>query len=169
MMIAPVIFCTLVLGVGSVPQAAQVGKVGGLALGYFVTMSSVALGIGLLVGNILKPGDGLNLTPGVAEHGRQLATRPTDRRLHPAHHPGHVGLVADRRQDPADPAGRAAGRLRAAGDGLGGQPVLSGIGHLQRLVFRILAMIMWAGPIGAFGAIAASSARPASTRSRRSP
>ena len=43
MMIAPVIFCTLVLGVGSVANASQVGKVGGLALGYFVTMSFAAI------------------------------------------------------------------------------------------------------------------------------
>lgn len=49
MMIAPVIFCTIVLGIGSVRKAAAVGKVGGLALAYFLTMSSVALGIGLIV------------------------------------------------------------------------------------------------------------------------
>src|SRR5699024_335997 len=48
MMISPVIFCTIVLGVGGVRQAAKVGKVGGLALGYFVVMSMVALIIGLL-------------------------------------------------------------------------------------------------------------------------
>src|SRR4051794_30766223 len=45
MMIGPIIFCTIVLGVGSVRQAAKVGKVGGLALGYFLTMSTVALAI----------------------------------------------------------------------------------------------------------------------------
>lgn len=56
MMIAPVIFCTIVLGIGSVRKAAAVGKVGGLALAYFLTMSSVALGIGLIVGNLLSPG-----------------------------------------------------------------------------------------------------------------
>ena len=39
--------------------------------------------------------------------------------------------------------------------GPAGQPILRGIGHLQRLVFRILAMIMWLAPVGAFGAIAA--------------
>ena len=55
MMISPVIFCTIVLGVGSVCKAAQVGKVGGVALGYFITMSTVALAIGLVVGNIVKP------------------------------------------------------------------------------------------------------------------
>src|ERR671914_2477928 len=59
MMIQPVIFCTIVLGVGSVASAARVGRVGGLALGYFLTMSTVALGIGLVVGNLIKPGDGL--------------------------------------------------------------------------------------------------------------
>ena len=39
--------------------------------------------------------------------------------------------------------------------GSAGKPVLTGIGHLQKVVFRILAMIMWAAPIGAFGAMAA--------------
>ena len=62
MMIQPVIFCTLVLGVGSVRSAASVGKVGGLALGYFLTMSTFALAIGLVVGNLIHPGEGLNLS-----------------------------------------------------------------------------------------------------------
>src|SRR6476646_3558068 len=53
MMIAPVIFCTIVLGIGSVRKAASVGRVGGIALTYFLAMSTVALGIGLLVGNII--------------------------------------------------------------------------------------------------------------------
>src|SRR5690349_2917061 len=61
MMISPVIFCTIVLGVGSIASAAKVGRVGGLALAYFLTMSTFALAIGLVVGNILKPGTGLNL------------------------------------------------------------------------------------------------------------
>ncbi len=63
MMIAPIIFCTIVLGIGSIAKAATVGKVGGLALGYFVAMSTFALGIGLVVGNLIHPGEGLNLTP----------------------------------------------------------------------------------------------------------
>ncbi|NUP75256.1 MAG: cation:dicarboxylase symporter family transporter, partial [Sinomonas sp.] len=61
MMIAPVIFCTIVLGIGSIAKAATVGKVGGLALIYFMVMSTFALGIGLVVGNIIHPGEGLNL------------------------------------------------------------------------------------------------------------
>ena len=73
MMISPVIFCTIVLGVGSVRSAAHVGKVGGLALGYFLVMSTVALTIGLVVGNLLHPGDGLNLTADVAKAGAEQA------------------------------------------------------------------------------------------------
>ena len=63
MMIGPVIFCTIVLGVGSIAKAATVGKVGGLALAYFMTMSTFALGVGLVVGNFVHPGEGLALKP----------------------------------------------------------------------------------------------------------
>src|SRR3954470_23323725 len=62
MMIAPIIFCTIVLGVGSIAKAATVGKVGGLALLYFMVMSTFALAIGLVVGNLIHPGEGLNLS-----------------------------------------------------------------------------------------------------------
>src|SRR6187551_151071 len=59
MMIGPIIFCTIVLGIGSVRKASQVGKVGGLALLYFIVMSTFALFFGLLVGNLITPGDAL--------------------------------------------------------------------------------------------------------------
>src|SRR4051794_607747 len=74
MMISPIIFCTLVLGIGSVRQAASVGKVGGLALAYFLVMSTVALAIGLVVGNLVQPGSGLNLTDKLRASGQQQAT-----------------------------------------------------------------------------------------------
>src|SRR3954464_1509303 len=60
MLIAPIIFCTIVLGIGAVRQAASVGKIGGLALAYFLVMSTVALTIGLVVGNLVHPGAGLD-------------------------------------------------------------------------------------------------------------
>src|SRR4051812_6506432 len=78
MLIAPVIFCTIVLGIGSIRKAAQVGKVGGLALGYFLVMSTVALAIGLVVGNILHPGEGLQLTQAVRDAGQSYATSGAD-------------------------------------------------------------------------------------------
>lgn len=64
MMISPVIFCTIVLGIGSVRAAATVGKAGGMALAYFLTMSTFALAIGLVVGNLVKAGEGLKITAG---------------------------------------------------------------------------------------------------------
>ena len=70
MMISPIIFCTIVLGIGSVRKAAKVGAVGGIALGYFLVMSLVALGIGLVVGNILDPGSSLAVTDAVKEVGQ---------------------------------------------------------------------------------------------------
>ena len=156
MMISPVIFCTIVLGVGSVRSAAHVGKVGGLALGYFLVMSTIALAIGLVVGNLLHPGSGLNLTPDVAKARRRAGRGGGQHHGLPArHHPDHAGVLADRGRGAPDPAGRAARRVRAAGDGPAGRPIVRGVEHLQRLVFRVLAMIMWAAPVGAFGAMAA--------------
>ena len=73
MLIAPVIFCTIVLGIGAIRQAAKVGRIGGLALGYFLLMSTVALAIGLVVGNILHPGDGLQLSDELRGAGADLA------------------------------------------------------------------------------------------------
>src|SRR3954454_392666 len=74
MMIVPVIFCTIVLGIGKVRAAATVGKVGGLAFVYFLVMSTVALAIGLVVGNLLSPGTGLNLSA-TSDKGAALAEK----------------------------------------------------------------------------------------------
>jgi aerobic C4-dicarboxylate transport protein len=157
MMISPIIFCTIVLGIGSVRQAAKVGKVGGLALGYFLTMSTVALGIGLVVGNIVKPGAGLHLTEAAAKAGQKAAggehSSTTDFLL---------GLIPDTLVS-ALTSGEVLQALIVAllagfaiqMLGPAGQPILVGVKHLERLVFKIMAMIMWVAPIGAFGAMAA--------------
>ncbi|MCK8677530.1 cation:dicarboxylate symporter family transporter [Streptomyces lichenis] len=157
MMISPIIFCTIVLGVGSVRKAAKVGAVGGLALGYFMVMSTVALAIGLVVGNLLEPGAGLKLTDEAAKVGEQQAAGASE---------GTVDFllgVIPKTIVSAFTEGEVLQTLLVAllagfalqAMGRSGEPVLRGIGHIQRLVFRILAMIMWAAPVGAFGAIAA--------------
>jgi aerobic C4-dicarboxylate transport protein len=74
MLIAPVIFCTIVLGIGAIRKATSVGRIGGLALAYFLVMSTVALTIGLIVGNILHPGDGLQLSDELRGQGSALAS-----------------------------------------------------------------------------------------------
>jgi aerobic C4-dicarboxylate transport protein len=156
MMISPVIFCTIVLGVGSIRKAAQVGKVGGLALGYFLVMSTVALTIGLVVGNILHPGSGLELTDELRGAGAKqaegegstveflLGIIPTS-------------LLSSLTDGEVLQTLLVALLVGFAIQALGpkGVPILRGVAHLQRLVFKILAMVMWAAPIGAFGAIAA--------------
>ncbi|SOB80773.1 cation:dicarboxylate symporter family transporter [Streptomyces sp. 1331.2] len=158
MMISPVIFCTIVLGIGSVTKAAKVGKVGGLAIGYFLAMSTVALAIGLVVGNLLEPGGGLHLTAALAKSGHAQAAAggaqsTTDFLL---------GMIPDTMFS-ALTQGKVLQTLLVAlltgfalqAMGPVGAPVLRGIEHVQRLVFRVMAMIMWVAPIGAFGAMAA--------------
>ena len=157
MIIQPVIFCTIVLGVGSVRSAARVGKVGGLALGYFITMSTFALAIGLVVGNVLHPGSGLELTDEVASSGAAQAEG-----AHGSTSEFLLGIIPTSLFS-ALTSGEVLETLLVAllvgfalqAMGSSGEPILRGIGHLQRLVFRILSMIMWVAPIGAFGAIAA--------------
>ncbi|CBT75388.1 MAG TPA: C4-dicarboxylate transporter DctA [Glutamicibacter sp.] len=145
MIIAPVIFCTIVLGIGSIAKAATVGKVGGLAMLYFLVMSTLALGIGLLVGNIIHPGEGLELKPYEAGgSGDSNATVDFLMSLIPGDIPVLPTLVL------AMFVGFA-----LQGMGKAGEPVLIGIQNIQKVVFRIMMMIMWAAPIGAFGAIAA--------------
>jgi aerobic C4-dicarboxylate transport protein len=157
MMITPIIFCTIVTGVGSIRSAARVGKLGGLALTYFIAMSFVALAIGLVVGNVMHPGDGLHLTQSAKEAGQSQAAD------------GSEGLVdfllsiIPTTFVSAFTEGVVLQTLLVAllvgfaiqAMGKSGEPILRGVGHIQKLVFRVLTMIMWAAPIGAFGAIAA--------------
>jgi len=159
MLIAPVIFCTIVLGIGAIRQAAKVGRIGGLALGYFLLMSTVALAIGLVVGNLLHPGDGLQLSDELRGQGAELAT---DAEASGGTTGFLLGLIPKTLFSSLTEGSVLQALLIAllvgfAIQSLGrsGEPILRAIGYLQKLVFRILAMIMWAAPIGAFGAIAA--------------
>jgi aerobic C4-dicarboxylate transport protein len=152
MMISPVIFCTIVLGIGSIRQAAKVGKVGGLAMAYFLTMSTVALAIGLIVGNILQPGAGLQV--GGLEAYDAPEAKSTSEFL--------MDIIPSTLVSPLTGESVLSTLFVALLVGFGvqalgrsGEPILRGVKHFERLVFRVLAMIMWAAPIGAFGAIAA--------------
>jgi aerobic C4-dicarboxylate transport protein len=69
MLIAPVIFCTVVLGIAGAGDMKKVGRVGGKALIYFETVSNVSLLIGLVVVNVLKPGEGFNVDPATLDTG----------------------------------------------------------------------------------------------------
>ncbi len=152
MMITPIIFCTIVIGVGSIAKAATVGKVGGLAIGYFLVMSTFALGIGLVVGNIIHPGEGLDIA-GATYEVETEAVSSTDFVL------GIIPLTLVS----AFTSGSILQVLFVAllvgfalqALGTKGAPVLSAVKSIQVVVFRILSMILWVAPVGAFGAIAA--------------
>ncbi|OBJ30663.1 cation:dicarboxylate symporter family transporter [Mycolicibacter heraklionensis] len=158
MMIGPIIFCTIVLGIGSVRKATTVGKVGGLAFVYFLGMSTVALAIGLVVGNLIHPGSGMHLAENSTGKGAELAEK--------ARKSGGLmdfvqGIIPETLFSSLT-AGSVLQALFVAllvgfalqGMGSSGEPILRGIEHLQKLVFKVLIMILWLAPIGAFGAIA---------------
>lgn len=152
MMISPVIFCTIVLGIGSIAKAATVGRVGGLALLYFLVMSTFALFIGLVVGNVLHPGEGLNIAEASYEAEGEAAST-VDFLL---------GIIPTTLVSPltgesvlqtlfvALLVGFAIQQLGARG-----KPALKAVRLIQAIVFRVLTMILWIAPVGAFGAIAA--------------
>jgi aerobic C4-dicarboxylate transport protein len=158
MMIVPIIFCTIVMGIGSIAKAATVGKISGMALGYFLFMSLVALAIGLVVGNIIKPGTGLDVHSVL---GSPLINGPA-----PAKASGTVNfilsIIPHSLLEPLASGVVLPGLFVALlsgfalqGMGESGKVILNAVGHVQKLVFRMLAIIMWAAPVGAFGGLAA--------------
>lgn len=63
MIIAPIIFCTVVVGIAGMEDMKKVGKTGGLALLYFEVVSTISLIVGLLIVNIVQPGAGMHVDP----------------------------------------------------------------------------------------------------------
>jgi aerobic C4-dicarboxylate transport protein len=157
MMISPIIFCTIVLGIGSVRQAARVGRVGGLALGYLLVMSTCALAIGLVVGNLIQPGSGLHLTSDLAQSGSDAAAEGSTGFWDFLQGLVPTTLISSVTEGEVLQTLVVALLVGFAVQAMGpaGEPVLRGVGHLQRVVFKVLAMVMWVAPIGAFGAMAA--------------
>lgn len=157
MIISPIIFCTIVLGIGHVREAATVGKAGGLALFYFIIMSTFALAIGMAVGNLINPGSGLTITPGAGDkYAKDDGAEG-----------GFIGFVHEIIPDTMVSAFTSGSilqtlfvallvgfALQALPTGVS-TPTLRGVELIQRVVFKILSMILWVAPVGAFGAIAA--------------
>lgn len=154
MMIAPIIFCTIVIGVGSIAKAATVGKIGGLALIYFLVMSTFALAIGLVVGNLIHPGSGLDMANASYQTDTPAEATTTQDFL--------LGIIPDTFFSAFTGESVLQVLFIAlltgfALQGLGerGAPIMEAVKQLQKLVFRILGMVLWLAPLGAFGAIAA--------------
>jgi aerobic C4-dicarboxylate transport protein len=159
MVISLVIFCTVVSGMASMQDMKKVGRVGGKALLYFEVVSTIALFIGLVVGNLLRPGSGFNVTAvnldakAVADYaGQAKAQNVTDFLLHiipttviDAFAKGDILQVVF----VAILFGLA---LSVLGDR--GKPLVTLLDSLTHAVFGVVNMLMRLAPIGAFGAMA---------------
>src|SRR5579871_5429177 len=159
MMIAPVIFCTVVHGISSMGDLKRVGRVGLKALIYFEVVSTVALAIGLLVGEILKPGAGFNIDPSSID-AKSVATYVTKAK--------EDGIVAHLMAIIPDSYIGALARgdllqvllisilsgFAIALLGKPGEAIASAIDQAAKMFFKIIAMIVRVAPIGAFGAMA---------------
>jgi aerobic C4-dicarboxylate transport protein len=159
MIISLIIFCTVVSGIASMQDMKKIGRVGGKALLYFEVVSTLALFIGLVVGNLVHPGSGFNVSAAnldanaVADYaGQAKAQSVTDFLLHiipntivDAFAKGDILQVVF----VAILFGLA---LSALGDR--GKPLVTLLDSLTQTVFGIVNMLMRLAPIGAFGAMA---------------
>ncbi len=159
MMIGPIIFCTVVLGISGMENMKKVGKTGGLALIYFEVVSTIALLIGLVVVNVAKPGVGVNADPATLDaaavaqyansagpHGAAdfvLNVIPTT--IFNAFATGEVLQVLLI----SVLFGFALHALGGRGDAL-----FQLIERLSGVLFKIVGYIMRLAPLGAFGAMA---------------
>jgi aerobic C4-dicarboxylate transport protein len=159
MMIAPVIFCTVVHGIASMSDLRKVGRVGAKALLYFEVVSTIALALGLLVGEIVQPGSGFNIDPATldAKSVSTYVARAKDEGI-VAHlmaiiPDSYFGALA--RGDLLQVllvsilSGFAIANLGTLGEGIS-----SAIDGAARVFFGIIRIIVRVAPIGAFGAMA---------------
>src|SRR5215468_8100183 len=159
MMIAPVIFCTVVHGISSMGDLKRVGRVGLKALIYFETVSTVALAIGLIVGEVLRPGHGFNIDPALIDvHSVETYVTKAKEEGIVAH---LLGIIPD-----SFIGALARGDLlqvllvsilsgfAIAFMGKAGEPIAHAVDQAAKMFFGIIRIIVRVAPIGAFGAMA---------------
>ena len=159
MVIAPVIFLTITTGIAAMRDLASVGRVAAKAFAYFLFFSTLALIVGLIVANVIRPGDGLNIDPASLDAGK--VADYADK----AHETTITGFLTGIIPDTF---------LSALGDGnilqvlfvsilfgvalalIGqrGERVLSLLEDLSIAFFKVVSLVMRVAPVGAFGAMA---------------
>jgi aerobic C4-dicarboxylate transport protein len=160
MIIAPVVFCTVAIGIAHMSDLKKFGRVGGKTLIYFEVVSTAALAIGLLVGNVVRPGAGFDidvaaLDPNIAAQytkGAEVQASFADQVLH---------IIPDTLLSPfvsgdllqvlfvAILTGFACSRL-----GSFGTQVAHALESATKVLFSIIHIIVWSASVGAFGAMA---------------
>jgi aerobic C4-dicarboxylate transport protein len=159
MIIAPVIFCTVVTGIAGMEDMKSVGKTGGYALLYFEIVSTVALVIGLVIVNVVQPGAGMNVDPAtldassVAAYATQAKDQSTVTFLLNVIPTTVVDAFAKGEILQVLLFSLLFGfSLHAVGER--GKPVYEFIDRLSQVLFGVVGVIMKVAPIGAFGAMA---------------
>lgn len=159
MIIAPVIFLTIVTGIAGMTQLSTVGRVFGKAMAYFLTFSTLALVVGMVVANVWQPGAGMHIN--VADLD-QKAVQGFVAKTHDMTLTGFVmdiipktlisPFVGDNILQVLLVAVLFGVALAMVGDA--GKPVLNFFEALTKPIFKLVAIVMKAAPIGAFGAMA---------------
>jgi aerobic C4-dicarboxylate transport protein len=159
MIIAPVIFCTVVAGIAGMQDVKKIGRVGGKALLYFEVVSTFALVIGLIVANVLRPGDGFNADPhtldtkAIAQFTEKAKTQNTTDFV--------MNIIPNTFVDAFAKGDILQVLLIAILFGFAlslmgerGKPVTKFIDDIAHVIFGMVNIVMKAAPIGAFGAMA---------------
>ncbi|MBC8038146.1 MAG: dicarboxylate/amino acid:cation symporter, partial [Rhizobiales bacterium] len=159
MVIAPVIFCTVALGIAQMGDMKKFGRIGGKAIIYFEVVSTLALVIGLGVGLIVRPGAGFNIDPASLDPSvtasyvtRAHAESVTDHLLNIIPDTFFSALTGGDLLQVLLVSilfGFACTRLGEAG-----RVVAGGLEKIVKVFFGIIHMVVWLAPIGAFGAMA---------------
>ncbi|EIZ77710.1 sodium:dicarboxylate symporter family protein [Novosphingobium sp. Rr 2-17] len=159
MIIAPVIFLTIVTGISGMKELGSVGRVAGKAFAYFLVFSTLALVVGLIVGNLVQPGAGMNIDPATLDTSgiKDYAAKAHETTL-----TGFLLGVIPNTLVSAFTDGNILQILLVAilfgiSISLVGEPAAPVTRFLERLsviVFKLVSILMRAAPIGAFGAIA---------------
>jgi len=159
MIIAPIIFCTVVLGIAGMEDLKSVGRTGALAILYFEVLSTIALMIGLIVVNVVQPGAGMNVDPAsldvhaVAAYAGPGKMQTITQFLLEIIPETLVGAFARGEILPVLFIAILSGfALHLTGER--GRPLFAWVEQVSQVLFRIVGMIMRVAPIGAFGAMA---------------
>ena len=159
MIIAPVIFLTVATGIAGMSDLKKVGRVAGKAMIYFLTFSTLALAVGMVVANVVQPGAGMHIDPATLD-ANAVATYATK-----AHESTITGFLMNIIPQTIVGAFAEGDILQVLffsvlfGVALGmvgdqGKPVVDFLQSLTSPIFRLVAILMKAAPIGAFGAMA---------------
>ncbi len=159
MVIAPVIFLTIVTGIAGMRDLASVGRVAAKAFAYFLFFSTLALIVGLIVGNIVRPGAGLNIDPASLDAGKVAAYAAN------AHEASVTGFLMAMIPETFLSSLSEGNILQVlvvailfgialATTGARGERVVALLEDVSVAFFRLVAIVMKAAPVGAFGAMA---------------